>query len=630
MNSDLYEKIVWQITNLLTKAEEDLNTYTYKNTSSDTVQVKENGINAFQVSTNGFVKGKIMADINQWYLYLVNVISAYKPELKPKLRCILDTSMQIEYESSEVDINGNYYGVPENNDQNLVKIQQFRFIDFSGGHAHDNEDQPEFAATQRADRLISNPAYNLDLYINGQLYGMLGLPNIYAGISKDSLLRVPNNETVHSQNDDLNDGHNDGHNDSDQQTYYSERWIPQFMDAVVKKFEATIGHGKEIPNLSSPLLSPLGEDSGETVTSMNYEHQMEDSSYTELNHHTVEGLANSNDLYLTTLTGILASYGLSPSDQDVAGFIYNTSLRLPPVRDLETNITYVRNLGSEAYPINTALTAHFGMGGEFTPAVFPDGYGAHTGAGDIMNFTWHWNGEASPVVPDGKKVYIKTDYYADIDLKKLYDQKVALVDLIKLKYQFLNNLIPDTNQFVQGIFSQFGLNHTYQRGYHKDIHIMWSSIGQNAAFNIPPGKSIAYSKSNMLPSKAKLVYVYPHCHDHCCKVKLVAEVDGENTKITSCYPNNSSTYKALHDRVDRYLHYGDKTSGYLPHNHSDFSPGHLPPGGLNHAVYAPGSNGFVIDEPGKTILRTIGRYNSPHEDPIDQMALYFVYFEKLE
>lgn len=629
MDNVQYEKIVWQLKVLLDIAEENLDTYSFQNFNVKKVKVLVSGKNAFTVSTVGFTKSQIMGDVEEWYNHIISYILSYKPELQSKLQPILDSPKELNYRLSGIDDNTNYYLPVVNNDPDLIVLRQYTFVDLHSGHDH-VENAP--GNTQRADRLINNPAYNADLYINGKLLEFSGLPipNPYSNLTKDSLLRLPNNVTTHEHNEQT-------------MNIYSSKWVPQFLDGVVKKFEATMGYAKTLPNLNDPILNPIanatGEDSGETVQSFGYIPTMDEPLFTEFNHHTVDVTANSNGLYLVNIIGYLAAFGISSTDVDLLAFLQDTANRLPPQRDLQTLNCRIVDLPvplpSPFGPAKLTIAGHFPMGSEYTPVTFPDGYGVFTGAGDVYPGSWHWNmggpGHAHP--PTGNSNYLQTNYYVDVDLKKLYEQKVALVNLVRAKNPNVAAAIPDASIFVQSIFTNFGLNFNYSRKLAKDLNITWAAMGQfpSAVYHLPIGKSVSISYPDfVIPCSGRIVLTYPHTHDHCSKLQLLIVKDGVRTKVTSTYPKNKSTAQSLHDAVPEYGYFGNKTPGYAIHNHPTDCPANLSIGGLAHSVYAPGSNGPIFDESKKTHLVVVAHNDNPHDQMIDQMSIYFVYFEKLD
>lgn len=613
MDSEQYEKIIYQINFLLKNAEIDPSSYTFENVNKTKITGHVSG-NSFDIKTNQFSVNEIMGDTQNWIVYLVDVLTDSNPNIGSKLQYIKDDPSPI-YDPIDTNAIKNLYVKPSWERSNLIKVTQYDYVDISNSHEHGGGmDIPYGSSTQRADRLFNNPVYNMELYLHGDLTAKLGGTNPYNNLTKDSLIRLPNEESTMEHN-------------GESMTIYSTRVATQFVDACVREYKYTIGKGDKLSNLTDPLVNNGGDDAGITNDQLNYEPQLNDPTFTEINHHTNSIQLSSNQLYVAQLTGQIAGWGLSPSDPDVQSYLGNTASQLRPLRTLEN--VYQRQFESNG--LQFSLGGFYGSGKEFTDIKFPENYGVHTSAGDIQLFAWHWNNLVSPSISSDKSIYHRGEFEVDFELAGLYQQKKALVELLKSKNTSIDSAIPDAAQYVQDIFTQFGLDHTYSKETVKDLNVVYLLTGymSGAKFKLPVGKSLSYSLGTFIPSKAKIVAAVPHAHNHVTNMKLVAEENGVNHEIAKVYPINGYSKLATHDAVQRYNFEGDKTPGYPLHSHNGDRTGNLTVKGLEHGVYYGGDDGVILDNPDKTLLRAVGSFDNPHENPIDQMCVYFLYYEDL-
>ena len=110
--------------------------------------------------------------------------------------------------------NNNHYGTKPCDTTGLVTVTHFVHIDHTPNNGGITGANP-----QRSDSVSNNPAYNLELKIWGRLKELIGLPNQYSAVTKDTLVRVPNTtRKFPAASDPIVNG-------------YGEGYIPQYMDA---------------------------------------------------------------------------------------------------------------------------------------------------------------------------------------------------------------------------------------------------------------------------------------------------------------------------------------------------------------------------------------------------------------
>lgn len=150
---------------------------------------------------------------------------------------------------------------------------------------------------------------------------------------------------------------------------------------------------------------------------------------------------------------------------------------------------------------------------------------------------------------------------------------------------------------------------TENQGY-KNTHASW--IGAEPCsedFSIPSGRSTKISPDYPVLKKQRLVLSQPHTHDHVKKMDLL--YDGK--KVLRVKPGYTSTYVA-HDDVGE-----GETAWHLDKNH-------LPAGGL--PVWSPGKDGPIFEV--GSVLSVIGEFKNPHPQSIDNMLIFFNFWEELE
>ena len=145
-------------------------------------------------------------------------------------------------------------------------------------------------------------------------------------------------------------------------------------------------------------------------------------------------------------------------------------------------------------------------------------------------------------------------------------------------------------------------------GY-KDTNVSWiDTVPCQSDFSIPHGKFTSNGPDYKIANKRRIVGVLPHIHDHSKSLEL--RRNGE--KIRKFKPDNANIYVA-HDDV------GD---GAVPLHTSDE---HLPTEGLS--AWTPGINGPIVSA--GDLLNIRAKFNNPHQQSIDNMAIMFVYWEDL-
>lgn len=200
-------------------------------------------------------------------------------------------------------------------------------------------------------------------------------------------------------------------------------------------------------------------------------------------------------------------------------------------------------------------------GSELADIRFPSGYGYKIKGGALFPSTWHWENPAS--VPASENIYLRFSVLLDDATTDYTDTNVTWIDTVPC----------------------------------------------SSAFNVPPGNNFKIKGPDYtLPTKARIVSVTPHIHDHAKKLEL--RINGK--KIRTFKPENAEIAVA-HDDV------GD---GPTP-LHTDKQ--HLPSEGLN--AWSPGINGPII-YPGD-VLSTHSVFNNTHARDIDNMAINTIIWEEL-
>ncbi len=121
--------------------------------------------------------------------------------------------------------------------------------------------------------------------------------------------------------------------------------------------------------------------------------------------------------------------------------------------------------------------------------------------------------------------------------------------------------------------------------------------------------------------QTRIVLALPHIHDHVKQAELRRKTPGPGMSLLHRYtPDNSLAYPVEHDDCAAF---GQPTAW---HAHGS-GVGHLPVGGLQAHVFAPGSAGPVIAAGEQIVVE--GTFNNPHSQPIDNMLIYIVYYEIL-
>ena len=516
--------------------------------------------------------------------------------------------------------NNDHYGTKPCDTTNLVTVTHFVHIDHTvnnGGGSNGTITLNRLlystgANPQRGDRLTHNPAYNLELKIWGRLRELIGLPNHYSAITKDTLVRVPNTtRKFPAACDPIVNGYGDG-------------YIPQFMDGWVRGHESTIGKAEEIVNFTAPLVSFIGDDSGRTMSTFNFVDKRTENDYTEMNHHAMSGTADSSGLYMALTGAMLQTMGLSAADPDVAAYLGLTQSMLPLNRVVDSEATFK----VKANGIDIVVAANIGVGTPLTPITFPENFALRVAAGDILALGWRWN----PMNPNVEEHhYVRYKIFMDINQKKIYDSKVALVNLFKSKYPAVNAAIPDAVAYVSGLFTDFGLDKTRVPDEYQDLISTWVDTGFSSIAKsptIPPGKSIIYGKENSFSAKGRIALVQPLVRNHCKRATLLASSGLDVEPLVICKPNNSDTFLATHDTVYQYGMFGPGTPFIDMHNHPGDNCSHLPTDGLNSEVYAPGSSGPIVED-SNVLLRCVTVSDNPHDTYIDAAGIFITYWYKV-
>lgn len=197
--------------------------------------------------------------------------------------------------------------------------------------------------------------------------------------------------------------------------------------------------------------------------------------------------------------------------------------------------------------------------------------------------------------------------FTDINLPEGYAYKLRGGALMGASWHWTN---PAGRPHDEEVYIRFKYKlDTENQGY-KNTHVSWISAEPcNEDFSVPPGEFVKISPDYPVLKRQRLVLSQPHVHDHAKKMALL----NDGKKVLQIKPGYTSTYVA-HDDVGE-----GETSWHMDKDH-------LPVGGL--PTWAPGKNGPVF-EAGST-LSAQGKFKNPHPQSIDNMLIFFNFWEELQ
>jgi len=146
-------------------------------------------------------------------------------------------------------------------------------------------------------------------------------------------------------------------------------------------------------------------------------------------------------------------------------------------------------------------------------------------------------------------------------------------------------------------------------GY-RNTYVAWLT-GDSPDFLLflKPGSSNIDGPDYEVNQPIRIVAIYPHTHDHSRYIELRL-----NGKPLRRFTPRNAMIPVKHS-------FGEREASPL---HA--SSGHLPVGGLT--PWLPGENGLVLKAGDK--LNVFGSFSNPHNRPIDNMIIFYVYWENLQ
>lgn len=161
----------------------------------------------------------------------------------------------------------------------------------------------------------------------------------------------------------------------------------------------------------------------------------------------------------------------------------------------------------------------------------------------------------------------------------------------------------------EAVYLRFSLLLDDQDSGYRDVNVTWVDAEPcDSEFTVPPGRSTKHGAPVPVDRNARIVAVVPHVHDHARHLSL--RRNGKKLRKFKPMPARIGT---AHDDVG---------GGAVPlHTHK----GHLPTEGLT--PWTPGVHGPVVRAGDR--LSAHGRFRNPHDRPIDNMALFIVFWEAL-
>ena len=422
-----------------------------------------------------------------------------------------------------------------------------------------------------------------------------------------------------------------------------------------------------------------GDNTGCDASAVNYRNRsdgpdgaLNSSLLSEMNHHTVGSSRYSPTLVSGSIQQVfdnLSAFGFNPNDPTIQAFMGGViaalnSLHVTNNTDCKNGTIYADVTPAQS-PAKVCATleykAFYAFGSEFTPFYFPKGYAIPVGGGDLSLANWHivdnYRAEVQTLIdntlppnngcggsPGPRVPAYSTKYHVDKNILDLFN-------FVKNFLLTLQNVLPAPLKPVIDVilgpgdstlkqkFNTFVGSHDHTPKNYTTLHGTWAGTADcnTEEYRIAEGEVISYGRPTHLSAPGVINMALFHQHDHGVRGILRKEEDGAAFILANFVPENSKDYKAPHDSVEEFGDYGAPNGGYPFHNHnggpdslpvgSDFQPAHLPVGGMkNHGVYRPGKFGPVLGDPSTYTLRTVQKFNNPHDKMIDNMGITMIFW----
>ena len=286
---------------------------------------------------------------------------------------------------------------------------------------------------KKYDRVLQNPAYNMMLYVLGDLLNKLDNNNLYSSLNKDSMLSLPNI---------VKDNNN---------TSYIFRFIPAYVaEGFITKIEFDTGDADLLNNTDNIL--QCNQQLGQVVNNINYK----DRKYRTYVNKMQGVVTTSPEMVMASISymfDMFTEFGYNQKAvtniNDFMKTIYD-NMDYKPYRPLTKDSgQYNRMI------VNTNTRVACTMSHVFdnkTKVIdFPNDCALKVKGGDITstNFEHH-------VQPN---IVYKTKYYVNLNVSELYKFMSQFIYVLK---QSLNskttNKFPETDKYLRKVFKQFGFN----------------------------------------------------------------------------------------------------------------------------------------------------------------------------